>query len=335
MAGSSNIIQMKNKILITGASGFLGFHLVNEARKRGLEVYAAVRKSSDVSHLDARLVHLNYSSAEELSAVLNEHHFDYIVHAAAVTRSKNPAVYEKVNVRYAENLALAASGLAGLKSFVFVSSLAAVGPVSYHAPKLSENSPKNPLTGYGKSKKSAEEALLKIQNLPLTIIRPTAIYGPRERDLLVLFRTIIVGLDLYIGKTPQKLTFIHGEDAATAILNAAQKPFEKIRTFNLTDGNTYSRYAIADLIADVTGRKAFRIHLPVGLVSAVAGMLEFLYRWSEKYPVLYRERISEVTAESWDCDTELIRTELGFTPKYNLESGLIETLQWYFIQKWL
>lgn len=326
---------MKNKILITGASGFLGFHLINEARKRDLEVYAAVRKSSDVSHLDTRLVYLDYSSVDQLSGILSEHNFDYIIHAAAVTRSKDPAMYEKVNVQYAENLALAASRLPWLKSFVFVGSLAAVGPVSYNAPKLTENSPKNPVTGYGESKKRAEEVLLKIQNLPLTIVRPTAIYGPREKDLLVLFRTIIVGLDLYIGRKPQKLTFIHGEDAATAILTAAQKPFDQVRIYNLTDGNTYSRYAIADSIAEVTGRKAFRFHLPVALVSAVAGMLEFLYRWSEKYPVLYRERINEVTAESWDCDTDMLRKELDFTPKYNLETGLVETLQWYFIQKWL
>ncbi|MCD8540214.1 MAG: NAD(P)-dependent oxidoreductase [Leadbetterella sp.] len=326
---------MKSKILITGASGFLGFHLINEARKRDLEVYAGVRKSSDVSHLDSHFVHLNYDSVEELSGLLSGHNFDYIIHAAAITRSKDPAVYERVNVQYAENLALAAARQPGLKSFVFVSSLAAVGPVSYHAPRLTENAPKNPVTGYGKSKQRAEEALLKIQGLPLTVIRPTAIYGPREKDLLVLFRTIIVGLDMYIGRKPQKLTFIHGEDAANALLNAAQKPFEQVCTFNLTDGNTYSRYAIADIIGEVTGRKALRVHLPAGTVKAAAGMLEFLYRWSDKYPVLYRERINEVTAESWDCDTERLRKELDFTPKYNLESGLIETIQWYFMEKWL
>lgn len=326
---------MKNKILITGASGFLGYHLINEAQKRGLEVYAAVRRSSDVSHLNCPLLYLNYESVDELSGLLSEHDFDYIVHAAAVTRSKKPEVYEKVNVQYTENLALAASRLPGLRSFVYVSSLAAVGPVGHDAPPLTESSAMNPVTGYGKSKKKAEEALLKIQPLPLTIVRPTAIYGPREKDLLVLFRTIIVGLDLYIGRKPQKLTFIHGEDAATAILNAVQKPFDRVKTYHLTDGNTYSRYAIADLIVGVTGRKALRMHVPVAMVKGVAGVLEFLYTGSEKYPVLYRERLNEVTAESWDCDTDLLRNELDFIPRYNLESGLTETIQWYFIEKWL
>ena len=319
---------MNKKILITGASGFLGFHLVNEAQKRNLDVYAAVRKSSDVSHLNCKFVYLNYNSVDELTEVLNKHNFDYIVHAAAITRSKESDAYEKINVKYAENLALAASRQTDLKSFVFVGSLAAIGPVGYNDLKISEKSKKNPVTRYGASKKRAEEKLVKIPNLPLTIVRPTAIYGPREKDLLVLLKTIMGGLDLYIGKKPQKLTFIHGEDAANAILNAAQKPFVKVSTYNLTDGNTYSRYEIADTIRKVTQKKAFRLHLPVPLVKAAAGFLEFIYRWSDDYPVLYPERINEVTAESWDCDISLLKNELDFKPKYNLESGLTQTLQW-------
>jgi nucleoside-diphosphate-sugar epimerase len=328
MADSSKLINMKNKILITGASGFLGFHLTNEAQKRGLDVYAAVRKSSEVSHLTCKFVHLNYGSVEDLNEVLSEHSFDYIVHAAAITRSKKAEEYEKVNVKYAENLALAASRLRDLKSFVFVGSLAAIGPVSYDAPKITEVTPRQPVTGYGKSKKRAEEVLSKISNLPLTVVRPTAIYGPREKDLLVLLKTIMGGLDLYIGRRPQKLTFIHGEDAATAIINAAVRPFDVSKSYNLTDGNTYSRYAIAEILEKYTRKKAFRLHLPVALVKSVAGILELFYSFSEKYPVLYRERINEVTAESWDCDISLLKSDLDFNPKYNLESGLTQTLQW-------
>lgn len=328
MADSSKLINMKNKILITGASGFLGFHLINEAQKRGLDVYAAVRKSSEVSHLNCKFVHLNYGSVDELSEVLNEHNFDFIVHAAAITRSKKAEDYEKVNVKYAENLALAASRLKDLKSFVFVGSLAAIGPVAYDSPKITEVSPKQPVTGYGKSKKRAEEVLSAISNLPLTVVRPTAIYGPREKDLLVLLKTIMGGLDLYIGRKPQKITFIHGEDAATAIINAALRPFDVSKSYNLTDGNTYSRYAIAEILEKATRKKAFRLHLPVALVKSVAGILEFFYSFSKEYPVLYRERINEVTAESWDCDISLLKSDLDFNPKYNLESGLTQTLQW-------
>jgi nucleoside-diphosphate-sugar epimerase len=323
---------MKKKILITGASGFLGFHLINEAQKRGLEVYAAVRKSSETDHLNCQLVHLNYSSVEELTTILTQYHFDYIVHAAAITRTKKEEIYEQVNVKYAENLGLAASRLRNLQSFVFVGSLAAIGPVAYNAPKITETSPKHPVTRYGHSKKRAEEALLKIENLPLTIVRPTAIYGPREKDLLVLLKTIQGGQDMYIGKKPQKLTFIHGEDAANAILNAAQKPFKEVRSYNLTDGNTYSRYAIAEAMQKATGKKAFRVHIPLLVVKSVAGVLEFVYRFSSKYPVLYPERINEVTADSWECDIKQLTKELEFKPKYNLESGLTQTLKWL---KWI
>lgn len=330
---------MNGKILITGASGFLGYHLLNIAKTLRLETFAAVRKESSVSHIEHladHFVELNYNSVSDLQQVLEKHKFEYIIHAAAVTRSKNAEVYTKVNVTFAENLALAASRLTSLKSFVFVSSLAAIGPVSFASPKITEEAPMNPVTGYGISKKNAELALSKIPDLPLKIVRPTAIYGPREKDLFVLFKTLLGGLDLHIGKASQKLSFIHGEDAAVAIIKAALSTQTKSPiSFNLTDGNTYDRYALADAILKESNKKSVRLHLPIPLIKAAAAGFELAYKWSDNFPVLYKERIKEVTAESWDCDISLIKNQLGFNPRYDLESGLKETLQWYYKENWL
>lgn len=327
---------MKKKVLITGATGFLGFHLLYEAEKRGLETYAAVRKRSEVAHIKElvdEFVELDYTSVKKLQDTLSRYGFDYIIHAAAMTRSKKTEIYEMVNVQFAENLGLAASRQINLKSFVFISSLAAIGPVSFNTTRITENNTMSPVTRYGESKKKAEEKLTSIVNLPLTVLRPTAIYGPREKDLLVLFKTILGGLDVYIGSSPQKLTFIHAEDAAKAVLEASIS--EKNGFYNLTDGNVYSRYDIADTINNFTGRKGLRLHLPLALVKGLATVAELLYTFSENYPVLYRERINEVTAENWDCDISAAKRDLHFNPKYNLETGLAETLDWYKKEKWI
>lgn len=316
------------KVLITGASGFLGHHLVEEAQELGLDVYAGVRRSSDTRHLKCRLVKFNYESATELDLMLQEYDFDYIVHAAALTRAKSEADFERVNVNYALNLAKAAAGRENLKSFVFVSSLAAIGPVRFSSAPISENHPQNPVTAYGRSKKRAEALLNEIEHLPLKLVRPTAIYGPREKDLDILFKTILSGMDVYIGRADQKLTFIHGRDAARAILDIAQLDGKGSKEYNLSDGIVYDRYAVADAIREITGKKALRLHLPLGLVKACAHAMEFLYRWSAKQPVLYPERINEVTAESWAVDTARLHTQLKFTPQYTLRSGLEDTFKY-------
>ncbi len=327
---------MNDKILITGASGFLGYHLLKEAKSKGLTTIAAVRKTSNIDHLEGLVdsyIDLDYTSVEKLREGIQG--CTYIVHAAAMTRSKDPEMYRRVNVQYAHNLALAAQDLDYLKSFVFVSSLAAIGPVDYDSSPILENVPQNPITGYGQSKKAAEAVLLSVEGLPLTIVRPTAIYGPREKDLLVLLKTILGGIDLYIGTQAQKLSFIHGSDAAKAIILAAIKEFVEIKAYNLTDGQFYSRYAIADILNELRGKKAFRMHLPVGLVSLFAGGAELAYTFSKDYPVLYKERIKEVTAQNWYCDTNELVSTLGFSPEFNLETGLYDAVSWYKKAGWM
>jgi nucleoside-diphosphate-sugar epimerase len=316
------------KVLITGASGFLGFHLVEEAQKMGFDVYGGVRLNSDTQHLNCKLLYLNYHSHKELELAMEEYRFDYIIHAAAMTRAKSEATYEKVNVEYALNLAHAAAKIENLSGFVFVSSLAAIGPVPYSAAPIHEAQAQHPVTAYGRSKKRAEEVLKEVANLPLKIVRPTAIYGPREKDLEVLFRTIRSGLDVYIGRSPQKLSFIHGRDAARAILQVALLEKTASSEFNLSDGMVYDRYAVADAIRAITGKKALRLHLPLGLVKASAQILQFLYRWSDKLPVLYPERINEVTAENWAVNTSALRTHVKFTPKFTLSAGLEDTFNY-------
>ncbi|MFT3679324.1 MAG: NAD-dependent epimerase/dehydratase family protein [Ferruginibacter sp.] len=177
---------MTEKVLITGGSGFLGYHLIKAALNAGLEVYAAVRKNSHVEHLKdlpVKYTHLNYEDAGALQKELEEKGYSYVIHAAGVTKANSEAEYSNINAGYTVNLAKAAADLKGqVKKFVLISSLAATGPLKTAEGLITEDKNCEPVTAYGRSKLKAEQELLKI-DIPAVILRPTAIYGPRDKDL--------------------------------------------------------------------------------------------------------------------------------------------------------
>ncbi|MCC9138600.1 NAD-dependent epimerase/dehydratase family protein [Pontibacter silvestris] len=330
---------MSERILITGASGFVGYHLIEAALQAGLEVYAAVRPSSEVAHLkpfDLKFTSLDFSNVNALKQELEEKQYQYIIHAAGITKARSEQEYNKVNAEFTKNLALAASDAdILLKKFVFVSSLAALGPIAYKdAAPIHELSPAQPVTGYGRSKLLAEKYLSEIKKLPLVVLRPTAVYGPREKDIFILMKTLNKGLDPYISRQMQRLSFVYVADLAKVALEAL-KAKENHVSYNVSDGNSYNRYALADITKRLLGKKAVRVHLPMSVVRIVAKVLETAYANGEKVPVLNKEKLNELTAENWNCSIDRIKKDLGFMPEYDLEKGLSQTLRWYKEHKWL
>ena len=206
---------MRRNLLITGASGFVGYHLIQEALRRGDSVFAAVRKTSQVVHLQQsgiNIVYPNFHNTELLKKELETWGITHVVHAAALTKAASQQEYDYANAVLARNLAQAAGTAAiDLKSFVFLSSLAAMGPSTSGRP-LSEDQTPAPVTGYGKSKLLAEKYLTEIDSLPLTGLRPTAVYGPREKDLFIVIKMIKQGWEFYIGKGEQRLSFVYVSD---------------------------------------------------------------------------------------------------------------------------
>ncbi|GGB89290.1 NAD-dependent epimerase/dehydratase family protein [Dyadobacter sediminis] len=334
---------MKEKVFITGASGFIGFHLVETALKAGMEVHAAVRPSSDLTFLKKlktdSLVFANtdFSSQESLKHTLEKSGCEYIIHAAGVTKAKSAAAYNLVNANYTLHLAQAAlaTGIP-LKRFVFLSSLAAIGPLAYAAEQpITENTLPVPVTDYGRSKLLAENYLSDVENLPLTIIRPTAVYGPGEKDLFVLFKTLNKGLDAYIGNGPQRLSFVYVKDLVAATMAALKESSKEVSVYNISDGHAYDRYALADKFREISGKTSLRTHLPMTLVKMVAGLLDAVYAFSAATPVLNKEKLKELTAPNWICSIDAARNHLRYRPQYNLQQGLTETLMWYKENKWL
>ena len=329
---------MGKKVLITGASGFVGYHLIVTAIKHGLEIYAAVRPNSNVSHLkdlNINYVNLNFNSVDELKAELEEKQYAYIVHAAGTTKAKTLQEYNKVNADYSRNLALAASLVSyKLEKFVFVSSLAAIGPIADFNASINDDSIAQPVTFYGLSKKLAEEYLNKIENLPLVTVRPTAVYGPREKDIFILFKTINQGLEPYIGRFNQTLSFIYVKDLAEVIIRFLKSEVVH-KTYNISDGLAYNRYALADGLKKALNKRTLKMHIPLGMIKGLAGFMDTIYAKSSKTPTLNKEKIKELTAPNWACNIENLKKDLQFEPQYNLERGLAETVKWYKENNWL
>jgi nucleoside-diphosphate-sugar epimerase len=330
---------MRERVLITGASGFVGHHLVEAAVQAGLEVYAVVRPSSDIAHLqpfDIRYTSLDFTDTEALVKELEEKQYHYIIHAAGITKAKTEKEYNRINADYTRNLALAATK-AGipLKKFVFISSLAALGPVVYNeVTPIHEQSKAQPVTAYGKSKLLAEQYLSELEDLPLVVLRPTAVYGPREKDIFIILKTLNLGLEPYISHKPQWLSFVYVKDLARAVIQALGTGISRA-SYNVSDGNSYDRYALATITKRILGKKSIRIHVPMGVMNVMARLLEAAYAASSKMPVLNKEKLNELAAENWNCSIDRIREDLGFVPEYNLEKGLEQTLKWYKENNWL
>jgi len=327
---------MSERVLITGASGFVGFHLIEAALNNHLEVFAAVRKSSKVDHLkelSVQYAYTNFTSVETLTAEILENQYDYIIHAAGVTKANSKAEYDAINTDYTVNLAKAAVVSGRIKKFVFISSLAAVGPMATVEGILTETTAQAPVTAYGHSKKRAEEELKKFTSLNYVILRPTAVYGPRDKDILIVLKQFANRFEPYIGKIEQYLSFIYVKDLAQACIQALTRGEQS--AYLLSDGKRYDRYQLANITKRLLGISTFKIHLPVSVIKVVAGIAEGVSKITKKPSALNIEKLNELTAANWICSIEKAQQELEFKPKYDLSSGLEETLNWYKENKWL
>jgi len=323
---------MSERVLITGASGFVGYHLVNAALQNNLEVFAAVRKTSKIDHLkefSIQYCYPDFKNVDALKAELEKHQFSYIIHAAGITAAKNEQEYNTINAQYTYNLALAASQAdIPLKKFVFLSSLAGMGPLPTTEGVITEDTPPAPVTAYGKSKLLAEHMLAPLTSLPLITLRPTAVYGPRDEGIFIILKTFANGFEPYIGKAPQQLSFVYVKDLAAVTVQALQSDIVQ-KTYNVSDGKAYDRYELARLTKKILNKKTLKIHLPVGIIRILAGFMERMYAKSTKSPALNTEKLSELTAANWICSIEDVSRDLNYLPKYDLERGLTESLQWY------
>ncbi len=368
------------KILITGASGFIGSFLCDEALRRQMEVWAGMRKGSSRRWLQSEWLQfctLDMTDATvlrgQLEAFKQKHgRWDVIVHAAGATKCLHKEDFDLHNYQCTRNLV---EGLIELDmvpdSFVYVSSLSILGPIrerqvpvyplnapvgsdiefvkkytvgcSVYEPMKESDTPM-PNTAYGESKLKSEEFLHDVakrleaegkRKFPYVIMRPTGVYGPREKDYFMMAKSIKAHTDFAVGFKPQEITFVYVQDLVDAIFAAVDKGVSG-RTYFVSDGYVYTSRAFSDLIQRELGVKhVLHITAPLWFLRCVSAVAESFARLFGKTSTLNGDKYKIMKQRNWQCDITPLREELDFTPQWNLERGVKACIEWYKKEKWI
>ena len=333
------------KILITGASGFIGGFFVDEALKRGWEVWAGVRKTSNKEFLtdpSINFIDLNYDNAESLQKQIENHmaqygKWDYVIHSAGITKSAADSDFDRINNIHTRHLvnALKNSGNTPEK-FVYMSSLGAFGPGDEvnHTRLKPEDTPK-PNSAYGRSKINAEEYLKSILDFPYIILRPTGVYGPREKDYYVMVKMVNSGLNVAVGFKPQMLNFIYIKDLVKVCFSAIDSSLQN-KIWFVADGEVYTSKAYTKILKEVLNKKhVIKITFPLFIVKIVSIFAGFFCFITGKPSLINPDKYKIMKQRNWTCDISSLERDLGFKADYDLKKGMEESVAWYRDNGWL
>lgn len=338
------------RILVTGASGFIGSFIVSEALERGHEVWAGVRASSSRQYLTDPRIHfaeLDFRSVqhlkEQLSALKEQMGgtgWDYIIHAAGATKSLKREGFFRTNTEGTQHFVVTLRETDMMPTrLVYLSSLSIFGAIREedYSPIRDTDTPQ-PNTAYGESKLAAEQWLQQQTDLPWVILRPTGVYGPREKDYFLMAQSIQQHVDFAVGYRPQEITFVYVRDVVQAVYLACERLEKDVlhRAFFLSDGQSYNSRAFSDLLQQEMGaRYVLHIKAPLWFLRAVCAVNGTVCRWMGKLTTLNMDKYHILAQRNWNCDIEPARQLLGYDPQWGLEAGVKETVAWYKQEGWL
>lgn len=356
------------KILITGASGFIGSTLCEAALRRGMWVWAGVRTTSSRQWLQDEHLHIQTldlddpSRLSEQLASFRERHerWDYVVHAAGVTKCKDESDFMRVNYEGTRHLVETLMRLdMAPRLFVYLSSLSVMGAIKEPPrdggmtseipdgidkyPSITAEDKPRPNTSYGISKLRSEQFLDSLNYLfPYVILRPTGVYGPRERDYLLQMKSIRHGVDFAVGRQAQAITFVHVEDLCGAVFAAISKcevgQTDGIlgKKFFVSDGHTYTSRDFGEYVQkSLNIERVWHLTAPLWLLRLVCTVSEHWARWSGHSCTLNMDKFHILKQRNWKCDIEPMRQQLGYEPQWPLKRGVESTVMWYLQHKWL
>ena len=326
------------RILITGASGFIGTHLVHVAQSLGYEVWAAIRPESNRRKLESqgvRLVEVDYSDEHHLTEMLRaalpptlgqEPMWHYVIHNAGITKTARTEEFQEVNAEQTRRLLAALSALPTPPlRFVLMSSMSSYGDSNGSEAPLRVEDEQHPHTLYGRSKCLAEH-YTEQSGLPYTLLLPTGVYGPGDADYLMSIQGIARGINAMAGCKTQYLTFVYGEDVARAALFVLTQPEAEGKRYIVADGATYTDLEFGRMVQRLIGRKHVpHIRIPLPLVRLVCAFGSMRARLTGRVTPLNRDKYPILAQRNWRCDASPLFA-LGFTPTRSLEEGLRETI---------
>ena len=344
------------KILVTGASGFIGSFIVEEGLQKGMQVWAGMRSTSSKKYLknpDVRFAELDFNHPERLKKQLEQckkefSGWDYIVHAAGATKCLHREDFFYTNTTGTQNFVEALQALDMVpRMFVFVSSLSVYGAIretpapidnrksSWIYAPIQETDTPCPNTAYGESKLKAEQFLKSQIGFPCIILRPTGVYGPRETDYFLMAKSIKQHIDFAVGYKPQEITFVYVKDLVQLVYKALEKGVAG-RSYFVSDGQVYNSRAFSDLIQKEMGNPpVLHIKAPLWFLRGVCAASQLINGWLNKASALNGDKYHILSQRNWQCDITSACNELDYQPQYPLERGVKEAIAWYRKEGWL
>lgn len=333
------------KILITGAGGFIGGFMVDEALNNGFETWAGIRRTTSRQYLQdnrIRFIDLPFHKTENLKEELRRWKekngkWDIIIHNLGVTKCINPNDFDTVNFGFTRNFAEALQAEEMVpEQFILMSSLGALGPGDEEGmTPIRVGDPATPNTAYGKSKLKAELFLKAQPDFPWVIMRPTGVYGPREKDYLLMVKSINAGFDFGAGYKPQRITFIYVKDLVNCVFRVIEKQVI-CREYIVSEPRAYTSSDFRKYAQQALNKKfVLPVTVPLFVLKAVSVIAEKVSLLTGKSSTLNRDKFNIMKQRNWVCDITPLREELDFEPAYPLEKGVRETISWYKENGWL
>lgn len=322
---------------VTGGTGFIGSHLIDRLLSKGYHVRALVRnpkKLGFLKNLPIEIVEGDLFSSAALEKAIDG--AQYVYHVAGLVAARSKEEFFTGNRDATRNIIeITARVNPNVKKFIHISSQTAVGPGKGMAP-VTESTPPNPLTTYGKSKLASEQEVLKFkEKVPVTILRVSAVYGPRDTATFDYFKSAHMGLELLIGFHDTYVSLVHSTDLVTGIILAGEKEIANGQIYFLGSEQYYTWNEIGYVTKSILNKKLLRVRVPKPLVFVIAGISEFASKFKEKPSVLNFEKAYDLTQDNWCCDISKAKNELGYKQEVTLTDGVKETISWYLDHKWM
>lgn len=328
---------MRKRVIITGGNGFVGSHVVEELLQANYSIRCLLRLHSRTTWIDTLPVDIqrvDFFDENALRKAVAD--CSAILHFGGATKAPDRDSYFRANTKTTELLLEAtADACSDLSLFLYCSSQAALGPSPSLDP-LTEEAPMNPVSTYGQSKMEAELICRKFAHkFPVTILRPPAIYGPRDKDVFIFFRLIQWGISPSIGKSDRYLSVVHVKDVARICRIILEKNPSGLNIYQVTDGEIHRWNDILEQIAKAMRRRPLKVTVPTGVALFVS---RFASRWASalgRVSTMNREKLDEILQSYWLMSSKKAERDLNFIPAYSLERGTRETAQWYQEHHWL